>query len=111
MAIIESFLAVAAAMPMKCRREGLEGGIALMSSLRSRQRNQSVKLRKRAMNYMVNPGISPEDNHAHERVKWRPLSTCNRRDLLLHAALTLSINAFSKKSAKAARQIVSMIET
>jgi hypothetical protein len=31
--IIESFLAAAAAMPMKCRREGLEGGIALMRSL------------------------------------------------------------------------------
>jgi hypothetical protein len=28
--IIESFLAAAAAMPMKCRREGLEGGTALM---------------------------------------------------------------------------------
>jgi hypothetical protein len=30
-AIIESFLVAAAAMPMKCRREGLEGGTELMS--------------------------------------------------------------------------------
>jgi hypothetical protein len=29
--IIESFLAAAAAMPRKCRREGLEGGTALIS--------------------------------------------------------------------------------
>jgi hypothetical protein len=29
--IIESFLAAAAAMPIKCRREGLEGGTAFMS--------------------------------------------------------------------------------
>jgi hypothetical protein len=60
---------------------------------------------------MVNPGILPEDNHGHRLAKRRDLLTCNRRDLLLRAALTHSINAFSKKSAKAARQIVSMIET